>query len=485
MTYRSLLLPLIALAVGCASAPRVKPPPVTAGVPDAWHTAAPSAAPSDTAWWRDLGDVRLDSLVAEALAENHNLQAASASVQAAAAQAKIAGAPLYPQAAGRFGASRRKQNFVGLPIPSAGGGITTSTQNAFGVSLDVSWEMDLWGQLSAGKSAALADYQAASAEFAGARLSLTAQTAKAWFAAVESRRQLELAEATVTNYETTADLVRKRYERGLRPSLDLRLTLASLAGSQAMLQQRRAIHDRALRQMELLLGRYPAAELETSSDLPSISGQVPAGLPANLVARRPDLVAAERRLAASYSRHRQARRALLPRISLTGSAGTSTGELGDLLNGDFGVWSLVANVVQPLFQGGRIRGGIDLAKAGSDAALARYVQSALVAFGEVESTLAAEAFLTGQEEAAQQAAEQSLAARSLAEDRYKTGLSGLITMLEAQRRAHEAESQLLSVRRLRLDNRVNLHLALGGGFTTGSGLISSITEELDSGVADR
>lgn len=483
MTYRSLLLPLVALAVGCASAPRVKPPPITAGVPDAWHAAAPSAAPSGTAWWQSLGDARLDSLVAEALAENHDLQAASASVQAAAAQAKIAGAPLYPQAAGRFGGSRRKQNFVGLPFPSAGGGVTTSTSNAFGVSLDVSWEIDLWGRLSAGKSAALADYQAARAEFAGARLSLAAQTAKAWFAAVESRRQLELAEATVTNYETTADLVRKRYERGLRPSLDLRLTLASLAGSQAMLQQRRAAHDQALRQMELLLGRYPAAELETSLHLPAVSGSIPAGLPAGLVARRPDLVAAERRLAASYSRRSQARRSLLPSISLTGSAGTSSGELGDLLNGDFGIWSLVANVVQPLFQGGRIRGNIDLAEAGTEAALARYVQRALTAFGEVESALAAEEFLKAQEDALDQATAQSLAARELAEDRYATGLSGLITMLEAQRRAHEAESALLAVRRHKLDNRINLHLALGGGFVAGPDLASVETDEPESGVA--
>ena len=476
MTTKHLVLAVCIALMGCASAPRVRPPEIKASVPAKWGTEAVAAAVTDSAWWRAFGDSRLDSLIGEALEANYNLRAAAASVQAAAAQARIAGAPLYPQAGGRFSASRRKQNFIGLPIPSAAGGVTTSKTNSFGVSLDVSWEIDLWGQLSAGMAAAVADYQAAEADFAGARLSLAAQTAKAWFAAVEARRQVELAEATVENSRITADLVRQRYERGLRPSLDLRLTLATLAGAQAALQGRRVAFDRSARQLELLLGRYPGADIETARALPAVKDPVPAGLPADLVSRRPDLVAAERRLAASHARHKQARRSLLPRISLTGAAGTSTDELGDLLNGDFGVWSLVANVVQPLFQGGRIRGSIDLAKAGSNAALARYVQSALSAFAEVESALASEGFLAEQQKALGEATEQSLAARKLAEDRYATGLSGLITMLEAQRRAYEAESALLSVQRQKLENRINLHLALGGGFGLQSERLSNSAE---------
>ena len=461
---------LIALSVAvsvlysCASSPRIQHPSLGAAPPAGWSAGEAGSAQPDSLWWSSFGDAELDTVVTEALAHNLNLQAAAGRMSAAAAQAKIAGAPLSPQVGVGFSAARRKQNFLGLPIPGAAG-VVASTSNSYGVSLDLAWEIDLWGRLSAGKAAALADYQAAQADFAGARLSLSAQTAKAWFAAVEARRQMELSRSTVENLKTSSDLVRARYERGLRPSLDLRLSLATLAGAEALYQQRQIIYDRTVRQLELILGRYPAADLRLSTDLPALPDGIPAGLPADLVARRPDLAAAERRLAASSARVKLARRSLYPRISLTASSGRSSQELGDLLKGDFGVWALMANLTQPLFQGGRIRGNIDLARSHSEQALALYAQSVLGAYAEVESALAAEGYLADRQAALQAAAEQSLAARQLAEDRYATGLTDLITLLEAQRGAYDSESQLLAVRRQRLENRVDLHLALGGGFT--------------------
>ncbi|MDP6777171.1 MAG: efflux transporter outer membrane subunit [Candidatus Latescibacteria bacterium] len=447
----------------CASAPRTRHPTLEATPPSQWTAGKSGRAPSDSLWWAGFGDPAMDSTIAEALARNPNLQAAAGRLHAAAAQAKIAGAPLAPQVGAGFSASRRKQNFLGYPLPGATG-VVTSTSTSYGVSLDVAWEIDLWGRLSAGKAAALADYQAARAEFSGARLSLAAQTAKVWFAAVEARRQVELSRATVDNLKTSRDLVRARYERGLRPSLDLRLSLATLAGAEALFQQRQVIFDRTVRQLEIILGRYPSAALLLSDDLPPLPDSIPAGLPADLVARRPDLVAAERRLAASLARVKLARRSLYPRISLTASTGRSSQELGDLLKGDFGVWALMANLTQPLFQGGRIRGNIDLARSQSEQSLALYGQSVLGAYAEVESALASEGYLSDMQAALETAAEQSVAARHLAEDRYATGLTDLITLLEAQRRAYDSESQLLAVRRQRLENRIDLHLALGGGF---------------------
>ena len=464
--YTSLWLLLLLFCASCATAPPVQHPKTGVATPEAWTTLQSESTQTDTSWWATFNDARLNLLVTQALDHNFNLQAAAARLQAAQAQARIAGAPLYPQAGGKLVAARRKQNFLSLPIPNPGGGVNATTKNSFGVSLDLAWEIDLWGRIGAEKSAALADFQAAQADLAGARLSLAAQTAKVWFAAVESRRQVELAQATVDNFKTSSDLVRARYERGLRPSLDLRLSLSSLAGAEAVLQQRRIILDRTTRQLELLLGQYPAAELEIAHTLPDVPPQVPSGLPADLISRRPDLAAAERRLAASHARLKMARRELYPRISLTASGGTSTQELKDLLDGDFGVWTLMGNLVQPLFQGGRIRAGIDMAKAGSDVALAGYAQSALTAYAEVESALASEEFLTLRLEALEIATEQSLAARHLAEDRYAAGLTDLVSLLEAQRSAYESESQLLAARRQHLDHRIDLHLALGGGFDT-------------------
>lgn len=470
---RTVLPVFCLLLAACAAAPQVNPPDVDVTLPEGWSAGPAGTAAADTLWWRAFNDETLSGLVADALARNHNLQASAARVRAAAARARIAGAPLYPDAVGRASGSRRKQNFIGLPIPGSGNGVLTSTSSSFGLSLDVSWELDLWNRLGAGASAALADVQAARADHNGARLSLAGQTAKTWFAAVEAHRQVELSEATVENLRTSSEVVRERYRRGLRHALDLRRALSDLAGAEAVLQQRRLVLDATRRQLELLLGRYPAAALNPGVTLPELPEAIPAGLPADLVARRPDLVAAERRLAASYARYTQARRALYPRISLTGSAGTSTRDLESLLDGDFSVWNLAGNILQPLFQGGRIRGGIQLAASQSEQAVSAYVQSVLSAYAEVETALAAETLLAKRQAALETATEQALAARRLAEDRYAGGLADLNTMLDAQRGAYASESQLIAVRRQRLENRVNLHLALGGGFGDARRMVST------------
>jgi outer membrane protein TolC len=160
----------------------------------------------------------------------------------------------------------------------------------------------------------------------------------------------------------------------------------------------------------------------------------------------------------------ESRRALYPRISLTGSAGTSSDELKNLLNGDYSVWNIVGNLIQPLFQGGRLRAGIKLAKAREKEVLFLYAQKVLNAYAEVETALSAEMYLEQRESALRAASEQAMAARRLAETRYNRGLIGLIEVLEAQRRAFDSQSQLLNVRRQKLENRVDLYLALGGDF---------------------
>jgi outer membrane protein TolC len=198
--------------------------------------------------------------------------------------------------------------------------------------------------------------------------------------------------------------------------------------------------------------------------MPEVPQSIPGGLPAELIARRPDLAAAERRLAAADQRLLVAKRSLYPRFSLTASGGTISTQLGDLVDGDFSVWSIVGNLFQPIFQGGRLRAGVDLADAGTEAAVESYISAALVAYTEVESALAADAFLVKEDERLWEATRQAAAARQLAEERYGAGLEEYITVLESQRRELTAEATALNVRRLRLTNRVDLYLALGGGY---------------------
>jgi outer membrane protein TolC len=213
-----------------------------------------------------------------------------------------------------------------------------------------------------------------------------------------------------------------------------------------------------------LLGNYPGNAGEPPRALPAIPGQIPGGLPADLIARRPDLAAAERRLAAADQRWVSAKRSLYPRLALTGSAGTTSAEFADLLDGNFGVWSLVAGLTQPLFQGGRLRAGVDAAEAYRVEAIETYAAAALRAYAEVESALAADRFLAAQTGHLEESVTQSTRAFTLAEERYEQGLEEYITVLDSRRSQLNAETALLTARRARLENRVGLYLALGGGF---------------------
>jgi NodT family efflux transporter outer membrane factor (OMF) lipoprotein len=461
---------LTLLLSACASAPPEEPV-LELPVAEAWSVEPAEAetaveAPADE-WWTSFGSSDLDGLVDEALERNYDLQAAAAAVEAAAAQARIVGADLKPQIGASLDGGKRQQVFVGLPIPGTGG-VLQSRSSSYSTGLNVSWEPDLWGRLRAGKAAAVADAAAAATDYEGARLSLAGQTAKAWFDVREAELQVELARDTVESRRSSTDRIAARYRRGVASPLDLRLARSNQAEAESAVELRRRQLDAGRRRLETLLGRYPAGRVGSAEgavlELPGVPPPIPVGLPSELVTRRPDLEAAERRLAATGLRVREARRALYPRITLTGSAGTSGAGLQNLVDGDFSVWSLAGSLLQPIFQGGRLRAAVDLSESIRDQALAAYAQGVLRAFAEVETALAAERLLSAEAEAAARATEESKAAERLAEDRYLAGLGDYLTILESQRRAFLAESRLLTLRALLLTNRVDLHLALGGDF---------------------
>jgi NodT family efflux transporter outer membrane factor (OMF) lipoprotein len=485
MTRAAVLVTSTVLALGCASVPKVAQPDLDLETPAEWTGASLAQGQVDPTWWESFGSPELNQTIDTALERNWDLRAAAARVRQAEAQARIAGADLEPQVGVGLDAARRRQNFIGFPIPGAPpGSVLSSTSTNLGLSLSVSWEIDLWGRLGARAGAGVADLQAAQADLAGAHLSLAGQVAKTWFAAAEAAQQVELARAQVASFQTTVRQVRSRYERGLRPALDLRLALANLEGGEAALRARQEVLDAVVRQLEILLGRYPGRQLETPARLPDTPPAVPGELPADLVARRPDLAAAERRLAAAGARLTAAKKDLYPRLSLTASGGTASAELGDLVSGNFGVWSLAANLLQPLFQGGRLRAAIELARGTSEERLAGYASSALNAYLEVETTLRAETLLAERETHLAEAARQSRAAERLADDRYRAGLENFVTVLESQRRAFQAESEWILARQLRLANRVDLFLALGGGFerdeeTGGPKVVASMEAQSD------
>lgn len=449
---------------GCATPPESQVEDMPASYPAGWTADSSreetlAGAPLDEqtgGWVDDFQSDALRPLINEAIANNYNLQSTAASLGVSSADATIAGADQYPQLNGQFEGATNRQY---------GGGMTNDF-DSFLLGVGATWELDVWGRLRDRQSAALADVQVSIATLKGARLSLAARTANAWFRAIEARQQLELAINTYDSFNTATESIRERYERGVNPALDLRLSLAQTAAAKAAMDERGRTLDVAVRELEVLLGRYPSRELEVADDLPAIVRPVPTGLPSELLERRPDLIVAERQLAASGKRVSEARKAMLPRLSLTGSYGIASDDLGDLLANGFSVWSLAGNALQPIFQGLRLSAGVERAKAVAQQRLADYGQAALDAFREVETALAAEDYLNQRVINLQESATQSIAAEDAAWERYQRGLTDIITVLDSQRRTFEARTALINARANRLVNRVNLYLALGGDFDT-------------------
>ena len=342
----------------------------------------------------------------------------------------------------------------------------SALMNSFGVSLQAAWEVDLWGKVKDGAEAAIADAEAQAQADRALRSSLAAQVSKAWLAVAESNEQVALAEQAVKSREESSTLVRERFERAIAEdggsAAQVRLSETELATAKADLERRRGERERALRQLELLLGRYPSGAVSGAARLPKLPPAPPAGLPSELLLRRPDILQSERRLAAAGRRSDQAVKARYPSINLTGSLGTTTDQLEKILSSSSGVWALGGSLTQPIFQGGRIQGGIQQADAAEREAVANLQRVVLDAFGEVEQSLVTEIYLRRQESEIARAVELSKDASARAGEEFRNGTGGVLTFLAAQNREIEASSSLVSVRRLLLDNRVNLHLALGG-----------------------
>ncbi|MEZ5383948.1 MAG: efflux transporter outer membrane subunit [Prosthecobacter sp.] len=445
--------------------PKSRLPELDLNVPGTWAAGKEARAGVDDQWVRRFHDSRLEALVEEALENNRDLKAAAARVERARGQTRLAGVAANPTADLEFTPKRAKQNFIGFPF--GGGGVPSNMFNTFGLSLAVNWELDLWGRIRAGKSAAYAQGEAAEADARAARASIAASVARAWFALAEAQLQLQLAKETQAANEATAKAVRERFKAGddrQGAASQLRIADSDVANSRAIVSEREQQLESAKRQLEVLLGRYPSGRIAGNARLPSPGGMPPAGLPSELLQRRPDVLAAERRFAATGKSLSEARRAVFPRLSLTGSGGTNTRELGQLLNSDFAVWQIAANAIQPIFAGGRIRAETDIRRADEKEALATLQKTVLDAFSEVETALANERHLASREQALNEAVRLAREADQSARADYAQGLGDLLTVLTAQTRLLQTRAQLITVQRLRLENRVNLHLALGGDY---------------------
>ena len=421
--------------------------------PAAWASAAESGT-VQTGWIESFNDPALTALVIEAQTNNRELVAAAANVDRSWALARQAGAALTPD--------------VSLSVGGSGSGVVDSgsaTTSSLSLGAQVSWEADVWGRLRSGQAGAVASAQAAEADLRSAQQSLAAATAKAYFSAIEANIQADIVRETVEILEETLRIVNVKYENGMASAQDVSLARSDLASARESLTTIEGSQRDAVRALEALLGRYPGAELEVRETLPDVPPAPPAGIPSELLERRPDIIAAERRVAAAFNATNQARAAQLPTIRLTGDVGGASESLSNLLDPANLTWSLGANLLAPIFDGGARREAVEIATADQEAALAAYGQTAINAFSELETSLDQGVVIEQRIVDLKEAAAEAGNAFKIARLRYEEGEEELLNVLTIQQRVIGANSSLSSVQRLLLEQRVNLNLALGGSWT--------------------
>ncbi len=440
--------------------PEFVPAAALGELPERWTAGGGVPGEAATGWLADFASPPLRALVEEAVGANYSLAAARSRIAQAEEIARIAGADRLPAIDSSLSTSR-SQNLRGSEF-------SNTRANNFNFNLDLAWEIDLWGRIKNLRDAELDRVASETGLYESSRLSLAANVVKTALAVVEANEQIEISRRTLGSLRTNLRILDSRLEAGdlaERAALEISLSRADIARAERtiLLSQRRL--DGSRRTLETLLGRYPAGTVASIGGLPRISREIPKGIPGELLLRRPDLLAAEARVDAALKELAASRKALLPALRISGSIGTaSTDEFGDIFDIQKMVWAVGQNLTQPLFQGGRLRANIRLDEAERDELVHDYAETALNALREVETALAAERYLQAEVAALSTAVTESRRAEELSLGEFEQGLVEIITLLESQRRAFEAESVLLAAKLELLSNRVDLHLALGGDF---------------------
>jgi NodT family efflux transporter outer membrane factor (OMF) lipoprotein len=433
------------------------PPPRGIDMPAAWSEPAPAdVQPLVLDWWRAFGSAELTGLVAQALAGNPDLAIASERIRQAEAALQIAGASLFPTLDLDAGTGQAGSRPRGGP---------TTTGKSTDVALSASYELDLWGRNASIKRSADESLQATRFDYETVRLTLVASVAATYFDILTFRARLANARETVAIAERILAVVSSRARYGVASQLDLAQQQTAVLQARATIPPLELAERQTLNALAVLVGRPPEGfDVAGRSvvELP-VPGVEPA-LPAGVLVRRPDIAAAEAQLAGANADVAAARAALLPSIRLTGSAGLASDALLSIGSSPTLLYSIAASLLQPIFDGGRLRGQVDFAAARERELVESYRRSILAALTDVENALVAANRTAVQEQLQTQVREGAQRTLRLAEIRYREGVDDLLSVLDAQRTLFQAQDQLAQIRLARLDASVALFRALGGGW---------------------
>ena len=417
-----------------------------------WTAAGFAAGPIAGNWLASFNDPELAILVTEAVANNPDLRVGATRVEQAREYVNMAKAALRP-AVGIFG----KGSFKGGDEGNMG---------LSGFILGASWEIDLWGKLRYARNAAKENYASAKADYEYARQSIAAMTARNWFLATETWLQIQLGQEMVAFSEQYLDLALTRHKVGVGDEQDVVVAQANVSSYLDGLRQVQLAHQQTLRGLEQLLGRYPSAEVKARLELARLPGPVPAGVPLEVLERRPDIIAAERRVAAAFNRVGEAKAARLPSLKLTANLGAIASSVLDLKD-DFEnpIAGAGLGMLAPIYQGGALKTQVRIRSIEQKTAVAEYARIALRAITDVENALATATTLKEREVILLAMVDQNRRALELEETSFRVGKVDMRGVRQRQLTLYGAQVTLLRVQSEQLIQRVNLHLALGGSFS--------------------
>jgi multidrug efflux system outer membrane protein len=432
--------------------------------PGNWKEGRPLDNVPKDAWWTLFADAPLDALENRAVQANQNLQAAVARVAEARSTARISKSDLFPNVS--LDPSFNRQRYSPNADPSFG----NITANTFSTPLDLSYEVDLWGRVRRSFESARADAQASLAEYYNVLLTLQADVAENYFSLRALDAEIATVADTVALRHEQVQLVRSRFDGGIGNELDVAQAETELASTEADAAALGRQRDQMENALAILVGENPSAFhlpalTPANADWHPQPPVVPAGLPADLLERRPDVAAAERTLASANAKIGVARAAFFPVLTLTGSGGFLSGDVDSLFNWNSRTWSLGPSLTLPIFAGGRNRANLERSQAALAEAVARYRQQVLVAFGDVETSLADIRHLGDQAAAQERAVDSARHAADLATQQYRSGIVAYISVVDASRETLAAERANAELAGQRLIAAVQLIKALGGGWT--------------------
>ena len=462
----ALVVVITGTLAGCASVGPDYKRPAIATTPQ-WHTPSEGVGSvADLEWWQLFQDPVLRGLIETALEENKDLRLAVARVAEARAQLAVTRAAQFPQVDGQGSYTNQRFSQKSFPFAAIGSFPGASVpQDFYRTSVDLTFELDLWGRLRRGTEAARGDLLASAENARTVLTTLISDVAQSYFDLLELDREADVDRRTLASRQASLELVRRRFEEGLTNELDVRRAeqeLATAAAAVPGVERRIAETENRL---SVLLGRNPGPIPRGGVlDAQTAPPQVPAGLPSMLLERRPDIRQAEQQLISANAHIGEAKAAFFPRISLTGMFGVESASLSELFTGPSRAWQVGPTITLPIFHAGQLLGNLHAAEARQQQALIQYQQTIQQAFREVEDALVFRA--KASEIRTQQAVRVQAAQRAvdIANLRYTNGLGTYLDVLDAQRQLFTAEIDLAGITRDQLTAVVQIYKALGGGW---------------------